>query len=120
MLPADRVVQTEFDRRHQKARLAVEDLFNQQVMKFRLSDHFQSHKITVNSRSNWNTLRCLWDLQSLFFNLFTCLSGSQVTGVLGVAPPTLQEYLYSCNQGLLINQPFEDAEEELERNNDFF
>jgi hypothetical protein len=48
------------------------------------------------------------------------LSGSQVTGVLGVTPPTLQEYLYSCNQGLLINQPFEDAEEEFQRNNDYF
>jgi hypothetical protein len=64
-------------------------------------------------------LHCLWDLQSLFFNMFTCLSGSQVTSVLGVTPPTLQEYLYSCKQGLLIHQPFEDAEEEFERNNDF-
>jgi hypothetical protein len=52
--------------------------------------------------------------------MFTCLSESQVMHVLGVTPPTLQEYLYSCNQGLLINQPFEDAKEEFERNNDFF
>ncbi len=52
LVPADCVGQSEFDRRHQKAHLAVEDSFNQQVVKLRYSDHSKSHKITVNSHSN--------------------------------------------------------------------
>ena len=40
--------------------------------------------------------------QVLFSNLHTCCYGSQTTGVFGVAPPTMAEYLYSVNNGLLI------------------
>ncbi len=37
------------------------------------------------------------------FNLYTCPAGSQVSGAHGVSHPTVHEYLYSCNNNLLIN-----------------
>ena len=40
-------------------------------------------------------------VQVLFSNLHTCCYGPQTTGVFGVAPPTMAEYLYSVNNGLL-------------------
>jgi hypothetical protein len=57
-------------------------------------------------------LHCLWDLQALFFNLYTCASGSQVTGTLGVSPPTISEYPYSFKRNLFIDLPRDvDGEE---------
>ncbi len=49
------------------------------------------------------------------FNLFTCSEncGSAVTGILGVPPPTVEEYLYSCNNNLLIPIPFDQADDHL-------
>jgi hypothetical protein len=47
-----------------------------------------------------------------FFNLYTCGAGSQVTGTLGVAPPTMHEYHYSCNNNLLIDVSVDEAKEE--------
>jgi hypothetical protein len=46
----------------------------------------------------------LWDLQVLFFNLFTCAEGlgNPINGMFGIAPPTVSEYLYSDNNELLI------------------
>jgi hypothetical protein len=40
----------------------------------------------------------LWDLQ------FTCAEGigNPITGMFGIAPPTVAEYLYSANNNLLI------------------
>jgi hypothetical protein len=101
MAPNERIVAEEFDKQHTKAHLAVEDSFSQQVTKFPHSDNLQSHKVTQGGLSNWKYLRCLWDLQTLFFNLFTCSAGSQVTGALGVPPPSVHGYLYSCNNNLL-------------------
>jgi len=56
-----------------------------------------------NGRSIWPYLRILWDLQ-FFFNLFTCAegNGNPCNAVLGVAPPTVEEYLFSVNNNLLI------------------
>jgi hypothetical protein len=54
----------------------------------------------------------LWDLQALFFNVFTCAEGHEnpCNSVLGVAPPTVEEYLLTATQNLLI--PFVPAEGE--------
>ncbi len=90
----DRELALQFDKKHKKPRMAVEYSFNQQITKFRHSDDYRRHKITQSGSSNWNYLRCLWDLQTLFFNLYTCSAGSQVTGALGVNPPTIHEYLF--------------------------
>ena len=49
---------------------------------------------------------------NLFFNLHTCTAGSQVTGTLGVSPPTVHEYSYSCNCHLLVDPPADDLVEE--------
>ena len=42
-----------------------------------------------------------------FFNLFICAQnhGSQVAGVLGVNPPTVEEHLHSANDDVLIDSP---------------
>jgi len=46
-----------------------------------------------------------------FFNLFTCAEGhgNPCNAVLGVAPPKVEEYLFSAKHDLLI--PFIPAEE---------
>ena len=62
----------------------------------------------------------IYAAQTLFFNLYTCGTGSQVTGTLGVTPPTVHEYLYSCNNNLLIEVPFDEAEEEFQQDNAFY
>jgi hypothetical protein len=73
--------------------MGVEYSFNQQATKFPHIDDYWRHKITQSGQSNWNYLCCLWDLQTLFFNLYTCGAGSQVTSLIGVTPPTVHEYL---------------------------
>jgi len=45
------------------------------------------------------------------FNLYTCSAGSQVTGALRVSPPSVHEYLCSCNNNLLINIPDDENED---------
>jgi hypothetical protein len=46
----------------------------------------------------------LWDLQVLFFNLFTCAERIEnpVNGMFGISPPTIADYLFSANNGLLV------------------
>jgi hypothetical protein len=75
--------------------MAVEVSFNNIVRKFTLSDYFATHQILQQGRSNWPYLRCLWDLQVLFYNLFSCAQGhgNPCNAILGVAPPTISEYL---------------------------
>ncbi len=70
-------------------------------------DYFARHRILHNGRSNWPYLHCLWDLQVLFYNLFTCAEdhGNPTNGIFGVAPPTVEEYLFSANNYLLIPLP---------------
>ena len=120
MVREERADAVEFDRKHKKPRMAVEYSFNQQVTKFPHTDDYRRHKITQSGRSNWQYLRCLWDLQTFFFNLFTCAMGSQVTGTLGVTPPTVHEYLYSVNNNLLIELPLDPAEEEFDEDNAYY
>ncbi len=54
------------------------------------------------------------------FNLYTCSAGSQVTGALGVSPPTVHDYLYSCNNNLLIDIPEDDNDDKFEEGNVFY
>jgi len=51
-----RIATADFDDRHKQPRLAVENLFSQQVTKFWHSDTFRSHKVTQSGRSNWEYL----------------------------------------------------------------
>jgi hypothetical protein len=84
--------------------------FNNIVRKFTHVDYFPRHRILQSGRSNWPYLRTLWDLHVLFYNLFTCAEGhgNPVNGVLGINPPTVEEYLFSANHNLLI--PVQEAE----------
>jgi hypothetical protein len=45
-----------------------------------------------------------WDLQALFFILFTCAEGmgNPINGMFSITPPTVAEYLFSANNDLLI------------------
>ncbi len=45
---------------------------------------------------------------------------SQVTGTLGVTPPTVHEYLYSVNINLLVELPLDLTEEEFQENNAYY
>ena len=44
----------------------------------------------------------LWRVQVLMANIHTCLHGSQVTGFLGIDPPTVEEHLYSTNHDFMV------------------
>lgn len=90
--------------------------FNNILRKFIHSDYFVRHHIFQNGRSNWPYLHCLWDLQALFYNLFSCAEGhgNPCNAVLGIESPSVEEYLYSVNNNLLVPLPV--AEDEL----DFF
>ena len=78
-------------------------------------DSFRHHRIFQNGQSNWAQLRCLWDLQSFMYNLFVCSNdcGSQLSGQLGVPPPTVAEYLYSAKNNLLIPIPLDEPDDHL-------
>jgi hypothetical protein len=43
-----------------------------------------------------------------------------VVGKTGVSPPAVHEYMYSCNNTLLINIPEDDNDEEFEEGSDFY
>jgi hypothetical protein len=92
--------------------MAVELSFNYIVRKFTHSDYFPAHCILQQGRSNSPYLRCLWDLQVLFYNLFTCAQGcgNPCNSILGVAPPIVEDYLNSANHNLLIPLPAADEE----------
>jgi len=62
-----------FDKKHKKPRMAMEYSFHKQVIKFWYSDDYCRHKITQSGLSNWYYLRSLWNLQTLFFNLYIVL-----------------------------------------------
>lgn len=114
MAPIERAAAVEFDKKHKKPRMAVEYSFNQQVTKFRHIDDYRRHRMTQNGRVHWQRLRCLWDMQTFFFNLYTCSAGSQVTGTLGVSPPTVSEYLYSVHHNLLVDFPMDENDEQFD------
>jgi hypothetical protein len=104
MAPHERAIAEEEDSRNKGPRNAVEMSFNNIVRKFTHTDYFPNHRILQSGRSNWPYLRQLWDLQVLFFNLFTCAEGmgNPINGMFGIAPPTVEEYLDSANRNLLI------------------
>jgi hypothetical protein len=95
---------------HKKPRPSVKDSFNRQVTKF---PHTESkrQRIAQGGRYIWNYIRSLWDLQTLFFNLFTCSAGSQVTGALGVHPPSIHDY---------FDIPNNEVEEDFLQINDYY
>ncbi len=83
----------------------VELSFNNIVHKFMHMDYFASHRILQQGRSNWPYLRTLWDLQVLFYNLFTCAQGhgNPCNVMFGVSPLTVVEYLNSANNNFDAN-----------------
>ncbi len=97
-----------------KLPIAVEHSFNNIVRKFIHSDYLASHHILQQDRSNWPYLRTLWDLQALFYNLFTYAQGhgNPCNDILGVATPTIEEYIYSANHNLLVPFPIYDGEDD--------
>ena len=101
---AERIAAEEEDQRNRGPRMGVEMSFNNIVRKFTHTDYFANHRILQSGRSNWPYLQCLWDLQVLFYNLFTCAEGhgNPVKGLFGIAPPSVAEYLYSANHHLLV------------------
>ncbi len=114
MADAELAVAEEEDAQNKGPRNGVEMRFNNILWKFMPTDYFPNHHILQSGRSNWPYLRCLWDLQVLFYNLFTYAKGhgNPINGMFGIAPPTVAEYLYSANNNLLI--PLLTAEHEVD------
>jgi hypothetical protein len=104
MRQEERIAAEEEDAHNKGPRNGVEMSFNNTVRKFTHTDYFPNHRILQSGCSNWPYLRCLWDLQVLFFNLFTCAEGigNPINGMFGISPPTVAEYLYSTNNNLLV------------------
>jgi len=104
MCRADRIVTEEEDARNKGPRMSVEMSFDNIVRKFTHTDYFPTHHVLQSGRSNWPYLRCLWDLQVLFYNLFTCAEGhgNPTNGIFGIVPPSVEDYLYSANHDLLV------------------
>ena len=46
---------------------AIEDQFNEQMMKFNHTDYFAKHRLLSNGSPNENQLKTFYDLQTLFF-----------------------------------------------------
>jgi len=104
MCRADRIVAEEEDAQNKGPRMSVEMSFNNIVCKCMHTDYFPTHHVLQSGRSNWPYLRCLWDLQVLFYNLFTCAEGhgNSRNVIFGIAPPSVEDYLYSANHNLLV------------------
>jgi hypothetical protein len=107
MNAADCAAAIEEDQKNKGTRMAVEANLNNIVWKFTHIDYFATHLILQQGRSNWPYLRCLWDLQVLLFNLFSCAHGHgyPCNAILRIASPTVSDYLYLVNHNLLIPLP---------------
>jgi hypothetical protein len=55
-----------------------------------------------------------------FFNLYTSFGGGRISGTSCVNPPTIHEYLFSCNNNLLINPPHDLVEEVVAIKNGYY
>ena len=109
MLPPDEIRITRAQNsKNGPMRLSIEESFNEQMQKWLHSNTFTSHKLLANGNSNFESIRTLHKLQSLFFNLCLCSENhsSQVTDIFGVEPPTVAHYLNSANDKLLA--PFRE------------
>ena len=106
----DRELALQQDRSNRKPHYAIEDQFNEQMRKFTHTDYFVKHRTLQQGSPNVNQLSTLYNLQTLFFNLFICAGnhGSQVTGTFGVNPPSVSEYLDSANKKLLVPLPSDE------------
>ncbi|MFN9980283.1 MAG: hypothetical protein ACK53Y_10235, partial [bacterium] len=107
----EREAAEEEDSKNKGPRMGVELSFNNIVRKFTHTDYFASHR---QGRSNLPYLLTLWDLQVLFYNLFTCAQGhgNPCNVMFGIAPPTVAEYLFSANYNRLIPMPVQDGEDD--------
>jgi hypothetical protein len=105
----DREAAEDEDNRNKGLQMVVELSFNNIVRKFTNTDYFASHCILQQGRSNWPYLRTLWDLQVLFYNLFTYAQGhgNPCNVMFGIACLTVEKYLYSAN-----NNTVEDGEDD--------
>ena len=45
----------------------------------------------------WSHTSSTWEVQVFLANVHTCLCGSEVNGLSGIEPPTVQERLHSAN-----------------------
>jgi len=99
---ANRQAAEDAQKKDQRVRGQVECSF-QKVMSLNALNRDKSKFCLLNSAGvAWEYTQSIWHVEVLFANLHTCLYGSQVTGFLGVEPPTVYEYLYSANNGFMV------------------
>jgi hypothetical protein len=100
--PAGAAARQMYDKKNMKMRDGVELSFNSVVTKFPHADFFRRHKLFANGYNNWENVCGLWQAMVLFTNLHTCCYGGETTALFGVDPPSVEEYLYSSNHGLMV------------------
>ncbi len=117
MAPQECEIAEEEDSRNKGPRNGVEMSFKNIVLKFTHRDYFPNHCVLQSGRCYWPYLRQLWDLQVLFFNLFTCSEGmgKPINGMFDISPPTVEECVYSANNNLLIPLPAAPDEDDNSR-----
>ena len=104
--PAERAAVSEQDRLNAVPRATAEQSFNNVVTRWRSSNCKRSKRLFQGGQPNFAHLCETWQLQVLFQNLYTCCYGSQISGLLGIEPPTVAEYLQSVNDGALPQVDF--------------
>jgi hypothetical protein len=105
MVPALRLATQARDLGNQPFRNTVELTFQKTMAMWPLNYNKTKSKLFADGRSNWKRMRGVWYTQVLFQNLHTCLYGAESTGVFHIYPPTVEEYLHSINNGLMVASP---------------
>jgi len=73
-------------------RIVVEDSFQIHVAMWPLANRFTVHSLAQNGQGSFPDLYKLWNVMVLFTNLRTCITGSQISGITGIDPPTVAGY----------------------------
>jgi hypothetical protein len=94
-----------------KARMVVEVNFNTLVQKFPRARAKEYKRYFAAGKCRDIEMCEELTLQALFTNFWSCLRGSQVSGLFGIEPPTLAEYVRSVHDGTMPDLSAIDEEE---------
>ena len=104
--PAGRAAVAAQDALNAVPRASSEQSFNNVVARWRSSNCKRRKRLFQSGAPNFKKLCETWQLQVFLQNLYTCCYGSQISGLLGIEPPTVAEYLQNVNDGALPQVDF--------------
>jgi hypothetical protein len=105
MNPGQRLLRQCRDRSNMQYRNCVELTFQKTMAMWPINSMATKTRLFADGRSNWGRMKGIWNTQILFQNLHTCCYGAQTTGVFHTDPPSVDEYLYNINNGLMVVPP---------------